>query len=187
MDNDDEADFFDFTKPLFQDPPDDIEEDWSGFLIGGMAQTDELALVRSYKMAADAVVAKALKSADLSYEFAYPALYLYRHVIELYLKLIVQPAKPSHAIIKLARQFKAIVQSKLKMKIPAWVMDRFREFAEIDPDSQSFRYTKDRQGDQIWLPGETWVSFRHLRKTMDVLASGFEKAYFALPSRKGRK
>ena len=184
---DDEADFFDFTKPLFQDPPDGIEEDWSGFLIGGMAQTDELSLIRSYKMAADAVVAKALRSSDLSYELAYPALYLYRHVIELYLKLIVQPKKPTHGIMKLARQFKALVRSKLKLKIPDWAMESFREFADIDPDSQSFRYTKQRDGSPIWIPGECWVSFVHLRKKMDVLVQGFEKAYFSLPGKKGRR
>jgi hypothetical protein len=73
---DDEADFFDFTKPIFQEPLEEHEEDWTGFVIGGIPQTDELSLARSYRMAADAIVAEALRSSDYSYEFAYPALVL---------------------------------------------------------------------------------------------------------------
>lgn len=167
-------------KPIFQDPPKDVEEDWSGFVIGGMAQTDELSLARSYKLAADAVAARALRLSDLSYELAYPALYLYRHALELYLKLIVQPVTPTHGIAKLAGQFEAIVRSKLQQQLPDWVMDRLREFADIDPESQAFRYTKDRKGQQMQVPGEWWVSFRHLRRTMNGLVDGFEKAYLAL-------
>jgi len=178
--DDDEDVFFDFTGPLFGDIPDEYPEDYTGFVIGGMAQTDELSLAQSYKMAADAVVAKALRSSDLSHEFAFPALYLYRHVIELYLKLIVQPKKLTHGIMPLANKFREIVQSEIKLKLPDWVMDRLQEFDEIDPGSMSFRYTKDKKGEHNWLPGEYWVSYRHLRKMMDVLAQGFEKAYFAI-------
>jgi hypothetical protein len=63
-------------------------------------------------------------------------------------------------------------------------MDRFRELANIDPESQAFRYTKRHDGSHNWVPGEYWVSFVHLRRTMDVLVKGFEKAYFALSSKK---
>jgi hypothetical protein len=87
---------------------------------------------------------------------------LYRRAIELYLKLIVQPEKPSHGIKKLARQFQTIVRSKLKLKIPGWVMDHFYTFAEFDPDTQRLRYTKHLDDSQIWLPGEYWVSYGHL-------------------------
>lgn len=179
-----EANFFDYTKPLFQDPPEDVEEDWSGFLIGGMAQTDEFSLARAYKLAADAVVAKALRSSDLSHEYAYPALFLYRHSIELYLKLVVQPDKRTHGITKLARQFRALVRSKMKLGVPDWVMKQLAEFAAIDPDSQAFRYASDLTGKQRLLPGEYWVSFSHLRKAASALASGFERAHFALGGRR---
>ena len=86
------------AKPIFrEESPEDVEN-WSGFFIGGMAQTNELSLARAYKSAGDVIVAKALRSIDLAYEWAFPALFLYRHAIELYLKLIVQPEKPTHGI-----------------------------------------------------------------------------------------
>jgi hypothetical protein len=167
------------AKPIFRDPPDGIEDDCSGFLIGGMAQTDELALARAFKQAADAAVSKALRMSDLSYELAYPALFLYRHTIELYLKLVVRPAKPNHSIGDLARQFQAVVRSRLKQELPGWVMDRLAEFDQIDPDGQRLRYDKDKKGEKIWLPGEYWVRFRHLRRIVTALVDGIERMYFA--------
>jgi hypothetical protein len=166
--------------PIFQDPPEGIEEDWSGFLIGGMAQSGDMELARAFKQAGDAVVGKALRSSDLSYEFSYPALYLYRHAIELYLKLVVDPKKRDHRIDELASEFQSMVRTKLKQEVPNWVMERIRELADIDPNSFSFRYTKDRRGRRMMLPGEFWVSFRHLRRVVNVLATGLENAYFTL-------
>ncbi len=169
------------STPIFQDPPEGIAEDWTGFLVGGMAtQTNDLELARAYKQAADAVVAKALRSSDLSYEFAYPVLYLYRHAIELYLKLVVKPQKLNHGITTLARQFKHLVKTKLKQEVPDSIMERLREIADMDPKSFAFRYTKDQQGKQTFVPGEYWVRFRHLRRVATLLASGFESAYFAI-------
>lgn len=187
MDDDfEDAELVDVTQPLFREPsPDEPDEDWALFVLGGMAQRNELEVARSYRMATDALIARALRASDLSYEYAFPVLYLYRHVIELYLKLIVQPqGTQGHGIMPLARAFKARVHSKLKLKIPNWVMDRFRELSEMDPHSDAFRFTKDRKGKRRWMPGEYTVSYRQVRLTMDVLVKGFEQAYFALPGKK---
>ena len=176
----------DISKPLFDEPPDNCGEDWSGFVIGGMAQADELSLARAYMMAGNAIVAKALRSSDLSFEFAYPTLYCYCHALELYLKMTVRPTKRTHGLLDLAKRFVAIVQAKLKMTVPDAFVDRIREFEEMDPNSQAFRYAEDRDGREMFIPGEMWVRFRRLRKTMNIMATGFEKAYHALP-RKSRR
>jgi len=181
---DDDEEFFDVKQPLFREPSEnDNEEDWSSFVLGGMAQVDEISLVRAYKNAADAIVEKALASSDLSYEYAYPALYLYRHVIELYLKMIVRPKKLTHGILDLAVEFEKLVRSEMKLVVPKWAMDHLRSFAEMDPSSQTFRYAEDKKGNRIMVEGEFVVSYGHMRKIMDVLTEGFEKAYFARPSK----
>lgn len=144
-----------------------------------MAVTDELALARSYKRAGDALVEKALSDADLSYKWAYPVLFLYRHTIELNLKLIVRPIKPNHKMPELVEQFCSVVGNKLGLSVPQWATNRLLEFSEVDPESQAFRYAKDRKGGWSMVQGgEWWVDFNHLRKTMDVLVQGFERAHF---------
>lgn len=171
---------FDPSLPIFQDPPDDLDENWSGFLIGGMAVTDEFNLARAYKLAGDATVEKASQAGDLSYELAYPILFLYRHAIELYLKLIVRPDNPNHGLTALADQFCILVNQRLNQTVPDWVRKRLGEFSEVDPNSQAFRYARDRQGElPLVRSGEWWVEFGHLRKTMDVLVAGFERVHWA--------
>jgi hypothetical protein len=183
MEDDDEIDDgyrFDPSKPLFQDPPDRIDEDWAGFVVGGMAVTNELRLAQSYKRAGDGLVEKALDDADLSCEWAYPILYVYRHVIELYLKLIVRPKKLTHELGPLADQFVSRIQNELGQTIPASVKARILEFDDIDPTAEGFRFAKDRKGLPNPRSGEWWVPIPHLRETMDWLVTGFERAHWAL-------
>lgn len=180
-------DNYDKTKPIFQDDQPDGDDLWSvGFSIGGMACTDEFGLARSYKQAGDALVKCAVADADYSYQWAYPILFVYRHVIELYLKLIVRPDKLNHSLPALVERFSARVRDELRMTMPKWATARLLEFAEIDPDAQGFRFAMDKQGSLNPKSGEWWVEFDHLRKTMDLLVDGFERAHWALGSPRSR-
>src|SRR5947209_19042235 len=82
-------------EPIFQDIPDEINEDWNhGVVVGGMVSSD-LLIARAYKSAGDMLVKSALESRE-PHEVAYPIFFVYRHALELYLKLIVKPAKRNH-------------------------------------------------------------------------------------------
>jgi hypothetical protein len=168
------------SPPIFRKLSVRTDGEWSGFLIRGMAQMDGLALARAYKQAADAVVSKANKSSDLAYELACPALHLYRHAIELYLKLIVRPNHPDHSIANLARAFRTRIRSELDRDISERLMSWLREFDEIDPRSQTFGYTTDERGQPTNQPSEFCVSFRRLRRIAGILLRSFEKAHSAL-------
>jgi len=171
---------FDPTKPLFQEPPEELNEDWyHGFLVGGMALypesiDGEIMLARAFKEAGDSLVTKALADADLSYEMAYPIMFLYRHAIELYLKLTVPSPKPNHKLPQLIADLDQHVQSRFGQSLPQWVKDRLKEFHEIDPNSTSFRY-----GDVLYknsfAGGEWWVEFDRVRKTVGLIVAGFER------------
>src|ERR687883_1808995 len=82
-------------EPIFQDIPDEITEDWNhGVILGGIVSSD-LLIARAYKSAGDTLVQSALESHE-PHEVAYPIFFLYRHALEVYLKLIVKPAKKNH-------------------------------------------------------------------------------------------
>jgi hypothetical protein len=165
-------------QPLFQDPPDDLTEwDYHGCLIGGMAAVAEHELARSYKLAGDALVEEALASRDLSYELVYPVFFNYRHALELYLKWLVKPKGKSHKLPSLVNSLDALVARKFGEHLPQWMKDRLGEFAEIDPNSTSFRYSELLGENDLALRGEWWVEFHHLRKLVSVLVETFERIH----------
>jgi len=171
---------FDPTEPLFQEPPEGLDEDWyHGFLIGGMALYPEsidgkIELARAFKEAGDSLVTKALADADLSYQMAYPIMFLYRHAIELYLKLTMPSAKPNHKLPDLIADLDRLVQKRFGQALPRWVKDRLKEFHEIDPNSTSFRYG-DVLHKNSFAGGEWWVEFGRVRQTVSLIAAGFER------------
>lgn len=172
---------FDGNRPLFQEPPEELDEDWyHGFLIGGMCAYGEVDVARSYRRAGDAVIAAALKDADLSHEWVYPAFFLYRHALELYLKLVVRPADRNHSLPELISSFETIVREQLGMQIPSWVPARLKEITEIDPRSTSFRYHDVLEENDLAQRGEWWVEFDHLSALMNALFEGLERAHFQI-------
>jgi hypothetical protein len=158
--------------PIFGEP-EEVEPDakW-GILIGGMASYDEELMAKAYKEAADMLVEQALRSGDRSWEVAPPILFLYRHSVELHLKLVVQPEKRNHSLAELVEEASEIAQRRGGNRLPDWAKARLLEFANYDPRSTSFRYA-DRQ--EPLALGECWIDLDHLRRVMGVLTTGLAK------------
>jgi hypothetical protein len=169
------------SKPFFQDPPDDLDEDCThGSLLGGILNADrhqqELWIADAYKLAGDVLVDSVLEHRKHdAHEVIWPVLYLYRHALELYLKLIIKPAKLDHKLEPLFREFEIIVRKHYQQKIPRRIIDRFRELAEMDPDSFAFRYATTKQGDDSIAGGEYWVELRPLQEFMNVVVPAFHR------------
>ncbi len=88
-------------SPLFQDPPDEMDETWQhGTLIGGMACRDLPQVARAYKLAADELLKQAQAKFE-PHELDYPVLFLYRHTVEVYLKAALDDP-PEHARLEQA-------------------------------------------------------------------------------------
>jgi hypothetical protein len=152
-------------SPLFQDVPEEIDETWRhGVLIGGMAGRDWVQVARSYKQAADNLVAAAMKSDEL-YECDYPIFYLYRHCIELYLKTILGGKVRGHDFSKLLKA----LEGKYQKTLCGWIRERLWDFHEVDERSDMFRYPEDIKD------GELWIDFHHLRLVMDHITQAFEQ------------
>jgi len=169
------------AKPFFQDPPDDLDESWRhGAILGGILnadrQTQGWMIADAYRLAGDALVESVLIRRDHeAYELIWPILFLYRHALELYLKLVVQPKNLDHRLAPLFREFEMIAQQQYSQQIPQIILDRARELAEMDPDSFAFRYATTKHGDDSIRGGEYWVELPRLRQFMDVLAPAFHK------------
>jgi hypothetical protein len=126
-------------RPLFEELPDDIDETWQHVaILGGMAGRPKkhvsfLAAARSYRWAAELVVTAAVRDGEL-WDTINPALFLYRHTIELYLKALM-PGK-GHDL--------GVLVDKLPGKVadvPRAVLERLREFASVDNGSgTAWRY-----------------------------------------------
>ena len=158
--------------PVFGEP-EEVEPDanW-GILIGGMGSYDEELMAKAYKEAADMLVEQALRSGDRSWAVAPPILFLYRHTVELYLKLVVKPKKRNHSLSELVERANEIAERRVGKRLPDWAKARLLEFANYDPRSTTFRYADG----QAPLPfGEYWVYLDHLRQVMEVLTTGLAK------------
>lgn len=177
-----ERPIFNGSDPLFQEPPDDLGPDSNhGFLIGGMIAYNEIQVAQSYRSAGDALVASALKDADLSHEWVYPVFFVYRHALELYLKLVVRPKKLDHKLCDLIKEFENICKNEIKQELPAWVKLRLDEIIDIDPGSTSFRYSDVLDRNDKAIKGEWWVDYHHLKWLMNCLFDGLENAYYMNP------
>jgi hypothetical protein len=158
------------SRPLFGDPlTQPGEPDELGFMIGGMAHFDDPAeLARAYKLAADSLI----DYSDLTWQVAFPILYLYRHSLELYLKAIVRPVRRTHNLAVLLDQFVDYVKAHHDELVPSPFRRYVREMARFDPEAQSFRYTDAEPS--LRFGEEGWVELSHLRTVMNQLARGFE-------------
>lgn len=156
--------------PLFQDIPDNLDEPaCDTVFLGGMRQAHcelSLEIAEAYKNAGDELVRIAL-AADAAYEFLYPVFFMYRHAIEVYLKILVPEKNNSHNFSRLTNAFRA----KHKTEFAQWAKDRLDEFHMIDPIADTFRYADSRTP----LPlNEFTLSIRQLRVVVDHICVGLK-------------
>jgi hypothetical protein len=162
------------TRPLFEEPSDEIEriDPFSGpkgFMFGGMSSTTKQDLAQHYFQAANLLIS-AIKRDELEdYKLAHPVLFLYRHSIELTLKSLIEwmntPNVWGHDLVSLSEMFANAVRSKFGQEVPNWITSRIKEIAAIDPNSTAFRY------DSVLPEGELHVSLTHLQDAMKALNS----------------
>lgn len=168
---------YDPTRPIFQEPPEGLDASWThGAIVGGLGwYTAQADVARSYRVAADALVDQAL-AAQSSWEFVYPAIFLYRHALEVTLKALFPDERKVHELDKLIEETMVILSGYLQASDTKWVRDRLYEFHSMDPRSTAFRYAAAQKSGANSLrdDGEFWVDLSHLKQTMEVLLSLLE-------------
>jgi hypothetical protein len=142
--------------------------------------TDESTMANEFQMAANLLRDAAIKSGT-PWFYANPILYLYRHAIELHLKGIVRPSKPTHSLRKLNNALIKYVKTTYDFDISGgWLTDTISEFANIDPDSTRFRYAKNNQG-QPNFAAEQEVDLNALKTRLEALFLALWQLKMAMP------
>lgn len=160
------------NMPLFQDVSncESMYESWqTTVVLGGLKISHErmsLAIAESYKTAGDEMVRIAIES-KTAYEMAYPILFMYRHAIEVYLKVLLPEKDKTHNFSDLISTF----QLKCNVGFAEWAIDRLIEFQQVDPYSDAFRYANSKTP----LPNkELTVDLRQVRVVVDHICTGLK-------------
>lgn len=131
------------NAPLLQDIPNNWDEPTRQMIIiGGMQPTHQqlsLRIAEGYRTAGDDLVRSAL-AADMVYEFLYPIFFMYRHAVEVYLKILVPEKNDTHGFDRLLNAYHA----KYNDRLDPWLTDRLAEFQKLDPIGDTFRYADSR-------------------------------------------
>jgi hypothetical protein len=167
------------NRPLFEEPSDaSVREDaWSGpkgFMIGGMSLPTKQELSQQYFDAAHLLVESIKREDWEDYKLVNPALFLYRHALELLVKSITGTAHKTHDLSQFADQLNAWAVKRNNTPTPVWTLARLKEIAVIDPGSTAFRYAsnynaKAKNDDKV--DGEIYINLHHLQSSMSALYS----------------
>ena len=167
------------TRPLFEEPTEDIgrSDEWSeplGFLFDPMFDQSKPVLSQQFLDAANLLVESVRRMDCEDYKLTFPVLFLYRHSIELVLKAALGKKTNEHRLDVLSYQFSLLCKEQYGQSVPRWITDRLKEIAEIDPNSEAFRYAeiKDKTSkDYKPLLLERHVNIHHLQRAMTALHS----------------
>ena len=147
--------------PILQEPPDGLDETWRhGVFLNGGSVDGYLALARSYKESADALLDSALKSGEPR-EWGYPVLFAYRHTLELYLKVVGEVGVNTHSL----RKCVDLIEQRHGQRIPSPAREWIIELDGIDPGGTAFRYA-DGQVEESLRYAEYWVDFVQFKYAM---------------------
>lgn len=146
----------------------------------------------AYKDAAEALVEGLLAGNLVADSAVYPALFLYRHYVELILKGINQVGEQlyrttktsveGHQIDELWRTARPQLEQAFpeRQKADSDAVEKcIRELASIDPSGQALRYARrlQRQGGGPTLPSVVQVNLAHFRDMMNGLSVFLDGSY----------
>ncbi|CAG9166835.1 hypothetical protein LMG32289_01203 [Cupriavidus pampae] len=154
-------------------------DDWQNNAMLGWTHFPLDLYAAGYKDAADALIAALAEGKAPLDSVVYPLVFLYRHGLELELKLILpvarrlageEPASDQrHGLMpmwsELRRHLELLDPRQDEKELPA-IEGFIHKLDSIDPGSFSFRYPKSKKG-EVSLPDLRHVNVRHLSEIMD--------------------
>lgn len=173
------------TRPLFEEPGDHIvrEDPFSGpqgFMVGDEFIPTRIEMAQQYFDAAHMLLESIKRGEWEDYKLVNPALYLYRHSLELLVKGLLGRATRTHDLAALADELSAAYFARWQKYIPGWIIDRLKEIAAIDPGSTAFRYGENfdpaLKANVPPVPSAMYVSLPHLQRAMLTLNAALRGA-----------
>ena len=143
---------------------------------------------QGYLRAGDLLVEHALVDLVDGRNILYPALFCYRHAVELYLKQLIEDfglqqvkRRANHRLLDLWKDFKAILQERgyADSLGVAAVEALIQEMDRADSRSDGFRYPTARDGNPFAF-GDRDVDLERLRDSMHAIQNFLECAHMAM-------
>lgn len=173
------------SRPLFEEPGDHIvrEDPLSGpqgFMVGDEFTPTRIEMAQQYFDAAHLLL-ESIKRGDWEdYKLVSPALFLYRHSLELLVKGLLGASPRTHDLSELADRLDAAFVDRWGRSVPAWITARLKEIASIDPGSTAFRYGENYdpslKATVPPVPSAMYVSLPHLQRAMLTLNAALKGA-----------
>ena len=170
-------------------------EDWASNACVNWTHDSMAAYIDGYLKAADILAHKAVESRHDRDTLIFPISFLYRQYIELQLKYIIRESRilldegggfPQHhkikalwdvangLMIKIIKEVDQSAKEYITKDDIGTIGKIINDFVEIDPDSFSFRYPGDKNGNKN-LDGLSHINIRNLHDQMDVLSKKLDK------------
>ncbi len=173
------------SRPLFEEPGEHIvrEDPFSGpqgFMVGDEFTPTLVEMAQQYFDAAHMLLESIKRGEWEDYKLVNPALFLYRHSLELLVKGLLGQASRTHDLATLADELNATSLVNWQRPMPSWMINRLKEIAAIDPGSTAFRYGENY--DPVLkvrappVPSATYVSVPHLQRAMLTLNAALRGA-----------
>jgi hypothetical protein len=157
------------NTPFIIDLPEDIDESWRhGILFVGISEFgDTFVLAKSYKLAGDRLIESSLEN-DEPRDLYAPAIFNYRHAIELYIKAIIGKHKQTHNLVTLLEKLKTYLKEEFSTDLPEWLENIIVTFHDFDPYGTTLRYGGNSSMEEMF------INFNHLKSLMGLLAKAFQ-------------
>lgn len=141
-------------------------------------------IVKGYEEAAGHLVDKALETRHERESLIFPILFLYRHYIEIQLKYFIstygrhaniEPNWTTHDLVVLWREFEKILDvfQADDVSTESIVRRIVAQFAKMDPQSFSYRYPCDRDGNLVPIRNNV-LDLKTLKDVMNGVVGYFE-------------
>lgn len=181
--------------PVFMEPPDELNETWTHrFLLIGHGDWQPLSdgeLADVYRDATLQLIDAALDSGEL-WRSSFPALFMCRHTLELYLKSVIPDWRKlagrdkgkklnGHDIGIIAATLRDLLQSRYPTDQVEALCSFIEEFDRLDPKAMAFRFTDGARASfgasepHQTPPVEIWVDFRNLRTSIVAVFDALER------------
>jgi len=177
---------FDWPNERWPTPGDRLLTPGSDTYLAADGPERNFRLLRGYKRAGDVLIQQALSDKADCNNLVFPALFNYRHYIELALKVTIEEHGPFAGVTlgskdhRLPELWRLFLQIAIKFHndpadAAAQAVGRcIDELAKIDANSTSFRYAKTLRGDLPILP--TGLDLVRLHDVMNGIENFFECA-----------
>ena len=155
--------------PIFQEFTDTHLDNSRGVVIAGISDySDKFQLAKNYKKSGDELISIAFANDEII-ELDYPAIFCYRHSIELFLKSTIGKEILHHKLNELYSDFEKLILEQFNLLIPKWFRDLVLALHDFDSSGVTFRY-----GEQI-EKDEHFVDLHHLKTLMTFAENSFVK------------